>query len=236
MEGSNRGTSSHCPVSSRAGREGVPGGKARRPRGVVAQGVNPCSFEGEEPIIASSSSQGRAFFASRLILVTGGARSGKSRFAQRLAEQAPFSRRLFIATGVPCDPEMAARIVRHRRDRGSRWKTLEEPLNLPEKLPDHFLTAGSFCLLDCLPTFVTNHLLAGKKPSQILSLVRRLIRAFRQSGNTALVVTNEVGLGLVPDHSLGRVFRDLLGEVNQEAAKQADEVHLMISGIPWRVK
>lgn len=171
-----------------------------------------------------------------LILITGGARSGKSRLAQRLAEQSPSGRRLFIATGVACDSEMSARIHRHRRDRGSRWKTLEEPLCLPESIPGDFLRAGSLCLLDCLSTFVTNHLVSGKKPSQVLSRVRLLLNTLHRSGNTSLVVTNEVGLGIVPDHPLGRMFRDLLGEVNQEAAKKADEVHWMVSGIPWRIK
>lgn len=171
-----------------------------------------------------------------LVLITGGARSGKSRFAQRLAEQSQSGRRLFIATGVACDSEMSAKIARHQRDRGFRWKTLEEPLQLPEKLPKDFLKAGSLCLFDCLPTFVTNHLLAGKKSSQILSRVRRLINTLHRSENTSLIVTNEVGLGIVPDHPLGRTFRDLLGEINQEAAKKADEVHLIVSGIPWRIK
>lgn len=184
--------------------------------------------------MASSSSRTRK--ASQLILVTGGARSGKSRFAQQWAETSACSRRLFIATGVACDPEMSAKIARHRCDRGSRWKTVEEPLQLPERLPSDFLTAGSVCLLDCLPTFVTNHLLTGKKPPQILSRIRRLLTTFRRSGNTTLVVTNEVGWGVVPDQPLARQFRDLLGEVNQWIAAEADEVHLMISGIPWRVK
>lgn len=171
-----------------------------------------------------------------MILITGGARSGKSRFAQQFAEQSGSSRHLFIATAVACDSEMKTKIARHRRDRGSRWKTLEEPLRLPEKLPKSFLKAGNLCLLDCLPTFVTNHLLAGRRPPQILSRVRRLLDALQKSESVSLVVTNEVGLGVVPDHRLGRMFRDLLGEVNQEAAKRAEEVHFLISGIPWRIK
>ncbi|MBI3312282.1 MAG: bifunctional adenosylcobinamide kinase/adenosylcobinamide-phosphate guanylyltransferase [Candidatus Omnitrophica bacterium] len=171
-----------------------------------------------------------------LILITGGARSGKSRFAQRCAEQSKCGRRLYVATAVSCDAEMAAKVARHRRDRGRLWETLEEPLQLPEKLPRQFLKKDSLCLLDCLPTFITNHLLAGKTPAQIRSRVRRLLGILRRSGNTSLIVTNEVGLGVVPGHPLGRVFRDLLGEVNQEAARRADEVHWMVSGIPWRIK
>lgn len=171
-----------------------------------------------------------------LILITGGARSGKSRFAQRLAEQSEARWRFFIATAVDCDSEMSAKIARHRRDRGRYWKTLEEPLYLPEKLAKTSLRAGSLCLFDCLPTFVSNHLLAGEKPARILSRVRRLLNVFRGSDNTTLMVTNEVGWGVVPDSPMGRTFRDLLGEVNQEAAGRADQVHLMVSGIPWRIQ
>ena len=99
--------------------------------------------------------------SKRLILVTGGARAGKSRFALALAQRAPSSRRLFIATAVACDPEMKARIARHRRERNGLWKTLEEPADLPQRIPKRFLSKGSFLLMDCLPTFVTNLLMAG---------------------------------------------------------------------------
>ena len=171
-----------------------------------------------------------------LILITGGARAGKSRFALAWAESSPCRRRLFVATAVACDREMTTRIARHRRQRGRGWRTLEEPLHLPDRLPASFLSSDSLLLLDCLPTFITNHLLKGCPPAQILRRVRRLLRSLRRPGITSLWVTNEVGLGVVPDHPLGRTFRDLLGQVNQEVAKEADEVHWMISGIPWRIK
>jgi len=172
----------------------------------------------------------------RLILVTGGARAGKSRFALSLAEQADSSKRLFIATAVACDPEMKTRIAKHRRERNGHWKTLEEPSDLPGRIPKRFLSKGSFLLMDCLPTFVTNLMLSGSSDPQILARARKLLRSFRRPGVSALMVTNEVGLGLVPEHPMGRRFRDLLGTVNQDAARSADEVYLLVAGLPVKVK
>lgn len=173
---------------------------------------------------------------SRFILVTGGARAGKSRFAQALGEQAPARRRFHLATGVACDREMASRIARHRRSRNGRWTTLEEPVHLPERLPRRFLAPGSLILLDCLPTFLTNLILQKQSDSGILRQAGSLFAALRRPGVTAVVVSNEVGLGIVPEHELGRRFRDLLGKVNQKAAQAADEVYLLVAGIPVRLK
>ena len=173
---------------------------------------------------------------SRLVLITGGARAGKSRFAQSLAEQGPHRRRLFLATAVPCDPEMRRRIARHRGERDGLWQTLEEPVKLPERLPRQFLRGGSLLLLDCLPTFATNLMLSKSSETQIVRRVRSLLKAFRKPGVTALVVSNEVGLGVVPPSVLGRRFRDLLGTLNQEVARSADEVYLLVAGLPMRVK
>lgn len=173
--------------------------------------------------------------SSRLILVTGGARAGKSRFAQELAERYPFVRRLYVATAVPCDREMRLRIARHRARRGGGWTTLEEPTRLPERLPGK-LPSGSVLLFDCLPTFVTNLLLEGHSSSQVRCRVRALVRACRRPGWTAVFVSNEVGWGIVPEGRLSRRFRDLLGEINQGVAASADEVYLAAAGIPVRIK
>lgn len=173
--------------------------------------------------------------SSRLILVTGGARSGKSRFAQSWAESSHFQSRLYIATGVPCDPEMRARIARHRRQRDGRWATLEEPIRLPQRLPRRLLP-GSVLLVDCLATFVTNLLLDHQRPPQVQRRVAALLRACRRPGVTTIVVSNEVGAGLVPESPLGRTFRDLLGTVNQQVARAADEVYLLVAGMPMRIK
>ena len=172
----------------------------------------------------------------RLILVTGGARAGKSRFALSLVEHAICSRRLFIATAVACDAEMKAKIAKHREERNGLWKTLEEPSDLPRRIPERFLAKGSFLLVDCLPTFITNLMMAGRSDRQILVRVRKLLWTCRKPGVSTLVVTNEVGLGLVPEHRLGRRFRDLLGMANQDAARSADEVYLLVAGLPVKVK
>ncbi len=174
--------------------------------------------------------------SSRLVLITGGARAGKSRFAQSLAEQGTYRRRLFLATAVACDPEMRRRIAKHRRERNGLWKTVEEPSRLPERIPSQFLQKGSLLLLDCLPTFVTNLMLSGFSEKRIEGRTRRLLRAIRRPGVTTLLVSNEVGFGLVPENPLGRRFRDLLGTLNQQAARSADEVYLLVAGLPMRVK
>lgn len=172
----------------------------------------------------------------RLILVTGGARAGKSRFALSLADHASCSRRLFIATAVACDAEMKSRISSHRRERNGLWKTMEEPTRLPERIPPQFLRKGSLLLFDCLPTFITNLLLAGHSEKRIESKIHSLLKALRHPGVTALLVSNEVGLGIVPENPIARQFRDLLGKVNQQAAASADEVYLLVAGLPMKVK
>ena len=181
-------------------------------------------------------SKGRNGGMSRLILVTGGARAGKSSFAQKLAERGSFHKRLFVATAVPCDSEMRRRIAQHRRSRGGLWTTLEESTRLPDRLPVSFLAKGNLILLDCLPTFLTNLLLQRKSDAQILSRVRRILLRVRRPGLTTLLVTNEVGLGVVPEHPLGRRFRDLLGSANQKVVQQAEEVYFLVAGIPMRLK
>lgn len=184
-----------------------------------------CSFEGEGPKVASS-----------ITLVTGGARAGKSDFALTLADPFRVRKRLFIATAVSCDAEMQRRIAAHRKVRGNGWATLEEPVHLPDRIPQRFFSSGSMLLFDCLPTFITNLLLAKKSAAQIRSKVRVLLKACGRSRCSAIFVTNEVGFGVVPDHPLGREFRDLLGAVNQEAARAADCVYLLVAGIPLRLK
>lgn len=186
--------------------------------------------------MASSSRKGKTRPVSRLILVTGGARSGKSRFAQEMAEGARAARRLFVATAVRCDAEMRRRIIKHRAERDGRWATLEEPTRLPERLPRSHLSAGGVILFDCLPTFVTNLLLARHSHASIRKRVGAVLKACRRPGLTTLFVSNEVGLGLVPEHPLGREFRDLLGIVNQQVAGAADDVYLLVAGLPVQIK
>ena len=173
---------------------------------------------------------------SRLIFITGGARSGKSRFALGLAQGTSFRNRIYVATGVACDAEMRRRITRHRQERKNGWLTLEEPRYLPEKLPKRYLSSGNLILLDCLAAFVTNLLLSKIPHAAIEKRAKHLLATLRHPGLTSILVSNEVGLGLVPDHPLGREFRDILGRVNQHAASHCDEVYFLVSGIPMRLK
>ncbi|MCW3099687.1 MAG: adenosylcobinamide kinase/adenosylcobinamide-phosphate guanylyltransferase [Chthonomonadaceae bacterium] len=181
---------------------------------------------------------------AKLVLVTGGARSGKSRFAQQRAEMAAReqgAKVLFIATAEESDDEMAARISRHRHDRPADWTTIETPLEAAAQIVAH---SGefSFILLDCLTLFVSNHLLAAGDiaPEEIEAAVDRAIAALldaaRSGPATVLIVTNEVGMGLHPMSALGRLFQDIAGRANQQVAAAADEVVFMVSGLPLVLK
>jgi adenosylcobinamide kinase/adenosylcobinamide-phosphate guanylyltransferase len=169
-----------------------------------------------------------------LILVTGGSRSGKSSFALRLAGHFP-EPRVFLATAQALDEEMAARIARHRASRPAGWQLLEEPLKAAEALEK---VPGATVVLDCLTLWVSNLLLADESFSEERAAQRaeELVRSARARAGTMIFVTNEVGSGVVPESRLGRLFRDCAGRMNQIVAAAADEVHLLVSGIPVRVK
>jgi adenosylcobinamide kinase / adenosylcobinamide-phosphate guanylyltransferase len=171
---------------------------------------------------------------SQLILVTGGARSGKSRLAERLASSfgAPLG---YLATGEPRDPEMDERILRHQERRGPEWTTMEEPLRLTETLTAH---DGLFraTLVDCVTLWLTNLLLAWDDPSRVMMAVREFTQIAPTLITPLVLVTNEVGMGIVPENRLARTFRDLAGEANELLAATAGEVHLVVSGIPLRLK
>ena len=181
---------------------------------------------------------------SRLILVTGGARSGKSRFAQTRAEQTTRKqggRVLFIATAEESDDEMKARISRHRHDRPADWTTCETPLDAAAQIAAHG-AEFAFILLDCLTLFVSNHLLAaGDAPPEEIeatvdNAVAALVAAAHSSPAVVLIVTNEVGMGLHPMSALGRLFQDIAGRANQQVAADADEVIFLVSGLPLVLK
>lgn len=175
-----------------------------------------------------------------LTLVIGGARSGKSRYA--LDEAHRGERVLFVATAQAFDDEMHARIERHQQERPLHWTTLEAPLKVAEavaaRLPGH-----DTVVIDCLTLLATNVLLTlpedctqADSDAAILAEIESLLAVQAASSARWLVVSNEVGLGVVPAFKLGRLFQDSLGRANQRVARAADSVVLMVAGLPWRLK
>lgn len=166
-----------------------------------------------------------------LTLVLGGARSGKSRYAEQLAEQAAASG-IYCATAEAGDAEMAERIAAHRARRGAFWRTVEEPLALAavvaaEARPQRPL------LIDCLTLWLSNVILAGRPVDDETA---SLCAALRLAAGPVVLVANEVGLGLVPETPLGRRFRDAAGRLNQDIAALADRVVFVAAGLPLVLK
>lgn len=177
---------------------------------------------------------------ARLILVTGGARSGKSDFALQLAQSLP-APRCFIATCPVVDSEMDERIARHREEReGTEWQTVEEQTDIGAVLRAH--QDDPVCLIDCLTLWVNNLMYLAEQSGEIFSdpEMRRqcdlLTLAAGEHHGTVICVTNEVGMGIVPDNPAARVYRDLVGRCNRMVATAAAEVYLVSCGIPLRLK
>ncbi len=172
----------------------------------------------------------------RKILVLGGARSGKSRFALERAALMG-GRRLYVATARPVDQEMEERIEAHRRERGDGWDVVEEPLSIEDVIGRS--QGYEVILIDCLTLWLSNVMEDFNDPCReeaILARVDGLVEAVRRAIPSILVVSNEVGLGIVPDSRLGRAFRDMAGRLNQRMAEVAHEVFFLVSGIPMRLK
>ena len=168
---------------------------------------------------------------ARSLLVLGGARSGKSAYAQGLAE-AHGPDRLYLATAAAGDEEMAARIARHQADRGQGWTTLEEPLEIATALLMH-TQAGRVVVVDCLTLWLSNLMLAGRDPGPSLTA---LADAMRRLTGPAILVSNEVGMGIVPDSKLGREFRDWQGRANRDIGAACDVVIFVAAGFPLQLK
>lgn len=166
-----------------------------------------------------------------ITLVLGGVRSGKSRFAQTIAQRA--SSVAFVATAKAVDGEMEEKIRRHQRERPKHWRTIEEPLNLAHVLIEH-TPQFDLLLVDCLTIFVANALEGGTSAAS--EHIEAFLEALGRAQSSVVLVSNEVGSGVVPDYPSGRQFRDLLGEVNQRMAALADNVVLMIAGLPLVLK
>ena len=178
----------------------------------------------------------------RLLLVLGGARSGKSAYAQRLAQELGGNDVLFVATAEAWDEDMAQRIARHRQERPATWRTLETPRQVGQAIALH-VHDTTVVLVDCLTLLVSNTLLHyGMSPAPaaaeaaVQEEVAALVQTCQTTVATCIVVSNEVGLGLVPDNALGRLYRDLLGKANQALAARAEAVYFMVAGLPVNVK
>lgn len=175
----------------------------------------------------------RAVIPGRVVLIAGGVRSGKSAFALTRARQLG-QRRAFVATAQPFDQEMRTRIARHAAERGGDFDTVEEPVDLVRALSN--LVGTDVVVVDCLTLWLSNLLLAGHAEGQILERVDELISVLTRRDRHALVVSNEVGMGVVPESSLGRSFRDLSGLSNQRLARVADEHYAGIAGSILRLR
>ena len=172
---------------------------------------------------------------ANVVFFLGGARSGKSRLAQELAEKLADSQTVapvYLATGQPFDAEMTERIARHRADRGPRWRTVECPLNLPEAIGKEAVD-GNVVLVDCLTLWVSNLLLSDV---DIIQASDRLLSAIGNARCPLVIVSNEVGLGIVPDNALARRFRDEAGRLHQCVAAAADKVFFVASGLSVSMK
>jgi adenosylcobinamide kinase/adenosylcobinamide-phosphate guanylyltransferase len=172
-----------------------------------------------------------------VILVIGGASSGKSAVALKLAGRGVAKRaaRAFVATGQPLDDEMADRIRLHQASRGAEWQTEEVPVDLAAWFEKHGRGFRAV-ILDCLTLWLSNLKERGVPDGRVSDLVATLLRAMRDSKARVVVVSNELGLGLVPADASARRFRDLAGKVNQQAAGAADEVYFVVAGQAIRVK
>jgi len=179
----------------------------------------------------------------RLIFLLGGARSGKSHYAEQWARTAG-RQVLFVATAQAFDEEMHDRIQRHQAERPAGWQTLEAPQQVAAALQPQLASASyDTVLLDCVTLLAANVLLALPEDctqeavnQAVLAEIDELLAVYQQAQATWLVVSNEVGMGVVPPTKLGRLYRDALGRANQRLAQQADEVLLLVAGLPWRLK
>jgi len=169
------------------------------------------------------------------IFVIGGCRSGKSRQALEIADGLPGNIRTFIATCIPRDDEMHLRVEQHRKERSKNWQTVEVPINLAPAIVDQSRQADVL-LIDCLTLWISNLMLETDDDEKIHDEINNLIPALESAVCPVVLVSNEVGGGIVPENKLSRRFRDLVGLTNQAIAGYAARVVWMVAGIPVKIK
>ncbi len=170
----------------------------------------------------------------KITFILGGARSGKSRQAVKIANQKN-KKIAFIATCQPLDEEMRQRIQIHKKNRPKNWKTFEEPYDIAGKIKKN-CNKFDIVLIDCLTLWASNLLLAGSNESTIKKEIKKILSVLRKTKADSIIVSNEVGSSVVPVNILARNFRDIAGTINQIAAETADRVLFMIAGIPMEIK
>lgn len=189
----------------------------------------------------------------KLTLILGGARSGKSTFAEKCAMEVGGEKVLYVATSETKDEEMEKRVIKHRAERSSAWETIEAPRNVAQAIR-RARSEARVILLDCMTFLVANHLMDAAAPeddpfddpsadpfdaeieANVVAEVEALVDYVQEADVELLVVSNEVGLGVVPPYELGRAYRDILGRANQILARHAHEVQLLVAGIPMQIK
>ena len=169
------------------------------------------------------------------IFVLGGCRSGKSNYALETAQKFSGDKKVFIATCVPRDDEMKLRVARHQQERSRHWHTVEAPLHLSEAIVEAGGKA-SVLLVDCLTLWINNLLMENHDSEQIMNQFQSLTRAVSSATCPVILVSNEVGTGIVPENKLARLYRDLVGSANQAVAECVDQVVWTVAGIPVTIK
>ncbi|MFH2046277.1 MAG: bifunctional adenosylcobinamide kinase/adenosylcobinamide-phosphate guanylyltransferase [Pseudomonadota bacterium] len=170
-----------------------------------------------------------------IIFLTGGCKSGKSRHALDLAENITGDKKIFIATCTPFDEEMKERIRRHKEERSKKWHTIEEPVLLSEAI-SQWSAKSDIILIDCLTLWINNIMLQHTDIDKVSESIQKLVSSLKNSNCPVILVSNEVGSGIVPDNELSRFFRDAAGLVNQKIASIANWVIWMVAGIPVVIK
>ena len=177
--------------------------------------------------------------------VIGGCKSGKSRYALDLADKisadessegtSSAGSKIFLATSVPTDSEMEERVAAHKRERGENWLTIEEPVSIAEVIKE-YSTKADVILVDCLTLWISNLLYKDYDKEKIIKYVQKLVKSVDNAECSVILVSNEVGAGIVPENKLARMFRDISGITNQEVAKAVTRVVWTIAGIPVNIK